>query len=1069
MYIGSGVVISSGAVLGIPSPAGNLVFSYNMGNSASFNGQGIDLTHNSFINAPPPNTNFIFDLSADYANGAIGNTGVYYNGYLGPNPGDTYPVGNNFVNHGSLSYLSFSGINSNGSPGTGQYVDSNYVNGYTIPSGSSYTYFAVVRVKNFGVPTNPSTWTGGIVGGNNTVFGFIPPGAAPFSNYPILFAGNQYNSFAAADIVTQFQPNTWYAVAVTYDSTSQTMKVYTNGVLASSMLNPTTGVLPFSGNEPVYWGTWEGDNWLNGDLAVMQAYTYALTQSEITTITNTYGNPYGITSQRQDNDMPTQTYSQLFSVPGEYTFTVPAGVTRISTVAVGAGGGGTWGAYSPPGGDSYVYQPWSSNNLSMLTNDAYNNAPFITFDCTSGVNPSILGNVAPGWLVVGNDLNNSYPNRALIEGNVYAVVTSIDTSNTSNVVIGLSLSNVTSISGGSYNFLGNVVVGAQGALEINSNQYYTNNNGTPGPRALPLVGDGGGKGGVVDSLNSWPIGGAGAGGYGTSANVVAFDPTQTYVYDGSGDGNTGVANVVLALSNNNLTVAGTANNTSGNEGIATGTYSFLGSQVMFSLTVDVHATFNAQGVGFGNYNANIANYIGGDTNSVGFYNSGYFYFDNNISYSGYPSFFGVNNIVDIAIDDINHLTWVRVNGGDWMGDPAANPSTGANGVPYTLTGPLYLMVTAGDANDLGQLSINASNTYPIPSGYTFIAGAANVGSNGGSGTTQEIPTNTEGLGNGSIGGSGGGGGGIYTDIGSGGGGVGVYGVGNPGTAGGWVSSDTYNANNPYSRWQAQAVGGRGGSRRGNSGTQGGIASAWAGGAGGWPGGGGGSGTSLWDGGNGGALAYKNNFSVTPNTPYSVIVGQGGWGGGISNATFYSAGVGAAGAVRIVWPGDARQFPDTDVGIESGPTTLTININDFNQTTSVTFTGGTIGSSYTQLTPANSTVAQNLFAFFRTIGAYTQNSLNYNGSPNNPNFFNSYIFNVTWSAGSPVTNGLVRMGYNASDGTLYMTSVDPSNADYQIANPASVDPGGTTLPGTFNFPATITLYSPTTESGGTYWC
>jgi hypothetical protein len=69
----------------------------------------------------------------------------------------------------------------------------------------------------------------------------------------------------------------------------------------------------------------------------------------------------------------------------------------------------------------------------------------------------------------------------------------------------------------------------------------------------------------------------------------------------------------------------------------------------------------------------------------------------------------------------------------------------------------------------------------------------------------------------------------------------------------------------------------------------------------------------------------------------------------------------------------------------------------------------------------------------------------------------------------VTNGLVRMGYDANYGTLYITSIDPSNTAYETASPLNNDPGGATLPGTYNFPATFTLYSPTTESGGNYWC
>ena len=59
-------------------------------------------------------------------------------------------------------------------------------------------------------------------------------------------------------------------------------------------------------------------------------------------------------------------------------------------------------------------------------------------------------------------------------------------------------------------------------------------------------------------------------------------------------------------------------------------------------------------------------------------------------------------------------------------------------------------------------------------------------------------------------------------------------------------------------------------------------------------------------GNGGALAYRNNYSVTPGQQFNVLTGWGGIGQG-------SGGSGADGAVRIVWPGDTRQFPSTNVG------------------------------------------------------------------------------------------------------------------------------------------------------------
>jgi hypothetical protein len=58
------------------------------------------------------------------------------------------------------------------------------------------------------------------------------------------------------------------------------------------------------------------------------------------------------------------------------------------------------------------------------------------------------------------------------------------------------------------------------------------------------------------------------------------------------------------------------------------------------------------------------------------------------------------------------------------------------------------------------------------------------------------------------------------------------------------------------------------------------------------------------------LGYKNNYTVTPGSSYTVVVGAGGNGFHFIHG---GNGGGASGAVRIVWPGNTRQFPSTCVG------------------------------------------------------------------------------------------------------------------------------------------------------------
>lgn len=161
------------------------------------------------------------------------------------------------------------------------------------------------------------------------------------------------------------------------------------------------------------------------------------------------------------------------------------------------------------------------------------------------------------------------------------------------------------------------------------------------------------------------------------------------------------------------------------------------------------------------------------------------------------------------------------------------------------------------------------------SGGGGAGGYAGAGGAGGSGTSN---------GTAGTGGAAGGGAGNtnVSTLGYGGGGVGLLGQGDSGSGG------IYGYGYPY----GNGGGGSGGST--GLGSEGG------------PYGGGSGGANSFGAGGGGALAYANNISVTPGSSYTVVVGAGGtWNGGQR--------IGANGAVRIIWPGDLRQFPSTNTG------------------------------------------------------------------------------------------------------------------------------------------------------------
>jgi len=81
----------------------------------------------------------------------------------------------------------------------------------------------------------------------------------------------------------------------------------------------------------------------------------------------------------------------------------------------------------------------------------------------------------------------------------------------------------------------------------------------------------------------------------------------------------------------------------------------------------------------------------------------------------------------------------------------------------------------------------------------------------------------------------------------------------------------------------------------------------------------------------------------------------------------------------------------------------------------------------------------------------------------PNNSEGYVWNATWGAGSTITTGLIKFGYqNSTPSSFYIQTIDP-------ADPTWVNTGydGTPLVGTFLFPLTITIYTPLTDKNN--WC
>jgi hypothetical protein len=839
-------------------PTANLVVFYDAGNSMCYNGSGSDFnTSYTGPNITGYQPYGVLDLA--------GLTGGPWNSGFLTTSGD-------LISWSSRGVGSYWTLNSSSS----SYIDSTYQQGGDSTLNSpTYTLLAVVRPQDF--------TAGAIVGSDNgqNYFAFFETGG--LNDGPSLAANNTYEPPVIVDTTTTYETNTWYCVAVTYDADTGIMKLYTNGNLVAT----ATGIAPPGGPAGLLWGDlFSGQYFFTGDMAVCMAYERVLGAGEISQLSDVYLSRY---------IPPPATSSIVYDTP--YTggppsiFTVPEGVYSISVVAVGGGGGGTQDSYSPPGGDTamirndnwvYVETTYTGTSNTIVINNV--------------ANPNIANVTADGtWIAGGSDIPGPAPyipawalviDVALDEGDPTITIVTIDQT-------------ITTTAGDQF-FFYQAVVAAEGGYEITDSSYYTFNPNTggpggPGPRALPLVTDGPyGAGGVVDWTDSWPIGGGGAGGYGIAGLALNINQAGEW-FNGDGQYHT------MTFSNNNLTVTalpGMGTSQANQECMVLGTQLVPSpsAKVMYSVNISQTAGIGYCGIGLANYNESLWQFLGYSFDSVGYYDDGRV-FINDAVVDTFAAF-NEGGIVDIALDMTRGEVWFRVSGGPW--NSSGNPATGTGGMniagfinqspDITLAlGPWY-----DDTSSTADIiSINTTATYSVPAGFTFVPGVAGAGGTGGGGAADYGPTATPGTG-----GSSGGGGGRLYDTGTGGGGTGLYGRGTSGTAGSFVDTDTDPA--------GVATGGGGGSSNGITDNPGGQATKWNGGRGGWPGGGGGSATDYYDGGNGGALAYRNNYSVTPGEEYIVLPGIGGLGQN-------NGGSGANGAVRIVWPGNTRQFPATNVG------------------------------------------------------------------------------------------------------------------------------------------------------------
>jgi len=152
------------------------------------------------------------------------------------------------------------------------------------------------------------------------------------------------------------------------------------------------------------------------------------------------------------------------------------------------------------------------------------------------------------------------------------------------------------------------------------------------------------------------------------------------------------------------------------------------TKYMFSVTIDnrdVTDNHETTAVGLAGTTMNLTNNLGYDSNSIGYYNTG-FLASATQRLASDP--FTTGSIVDVAVDTTsNKMMWIRVDGGGWSDLTQTNtgdPTIGYRGFDISY---ITNIATAGykfgvNVYTTGKTTINSTSLYSVPAGYTFAPG-----------------------------------------------------------------------------------------------------------------------------------------------------------------------------------------------------------------------------------------------------------------------------------------------------------------------------------------------------------
>lgn len=149
-----------------------------------------------------------------------------------------------------------------------------------------------------------------------------------------------------------------------------------------------------------------------------------------------------------------------------------------------------------------------------------------------------------------------------------------------------------------------------------------------------------------------------------------------------------------------------------------------GDKVMFSMIITQSTDNENTGVGIGTHNTTLEQMLGATSASFGITANGRIY-NGSLTYTTGAPTFTTGDIIDVSVDRLNNLLWLRVNNGLWNNNPAALPETLVGGYDISyITGTVYPGATIGYVGGFpfgygSKIKLNQVISYIVPGGYDF--------------------------------------------------------------------------------------------------------------------------------------------------------------------------------------------------------------------------------------------------------------------------------------------------------------------------------------------------------------